>query len=55
MILPLRVSAQSSDWSEPLNISNSPGQSIDQSLTVDPSGVVHLVWVEEVEQDTSVI
>jgi hypothetical protein len=35
------------DWSPPMNISQSPGQSVLPDLVVDSNNVVHIVWVEE--------
>ncbi len=36
------------DWHVPINVSQSPGQSTMPDLVVDSSGVVHIVWVEEI-------
>lgn len=36
-------------WSAPLNLSNSETQSLYPSLVVDPSGGVHVIWQEEIE------
>ncbi len=53
MILPhstLANTIQNYGWSKPLNISNSPVNSSSPSITSDLSGVVHLVWVENVPE-----
>jgi len=36
------------DWSPPMNISQSAGQSMLPDLVVDSNSVVHIIWVEEV-------
>ena len=43
------------NWSRPINLSDSEGQSSSPSITADPSGMVHLVWNEEVNADEKVI
>jgi hypothetical protein len=45
----------SGNWSEPVNLSNSDGESNFPSITSDPSGVVHLVWNEEIASGENVI
>ncbi|MBE0432860.1 hypothetical protein IBX73_05260 [candidate division WOR-3 bacterium] len=37
------------DWHIPINISQSAGQSVLPDLVVDSNGVVHIVWVEEMD------
>ena len=39
--------AQSGGWSEPLNISNTPGNSRYQEIAADAWGNVHVVWSED--------
>ena len=41
------VIAQGTDWEDPVNISRSPNDSWFPSITVDPTGQVHLVWCED--------
>jgi hypothetical protein len=47
--------AQSEGWSNPVNISNSAGNSSSPSLAVDAAGNVHLVWIEETEDERQVV
>ncbi|MFN8496858.1 MAG: sialidase family protein [Anaerolineae bacterium] len=44
-----------SRWSEPQNLSKTSTQSNTPSIAVDPSGVVHVVWTEELAADTAPI
>ncbi len=54
-LFPLSALAQDEGWSNPINISNSPGNSSFPSLAVDSAGNVHLVWIEEVEAELPIV
>ncbi len=55
MLFPWEALAQSEGWSNPKNISNSPGNSSNPSLSTDTTGNVHLVWIEEDEVDETAV
>lgn len=50
-----QVNAQDSGWSNPLNLSNTPTNSLLPSLAVDAYGNVHIIWIEEVDPGFSVV
>lgn len=52
---PKTSQAQQGGWSEAVNLSNSESQSNTPSMTVDPSGAVHVVWVEVADDGRSFI
>lgn len=54
-LLCLKALAQAGSWSNPVNISESAGNSSFPSLTVDAFGNVHLVWIEEIGPDEVVV
>lgn len=49
------VFSQEGDWSNPINISNSSSDSYSPSIAADPEGGVHLIWVEIIENNSSLI
>lgn len=40
------------DWSQPINISQSPGDSADPTMVADNAGTVHLFWSERFEDES---
>lgn len=47
--------AQDTGWSNPINLSNTPTDSLYPSLAVDAFGNVHITWIEEVEPGFTVV
>jgi len=43
------------DWSEPVNISNTSGNSSCSRIAVDPSSNLHVVWAEVLSIDSSIV